>query len=680
MKRIVAATDRTHSADRACQVAASISGPIGADLVLLQVILASDSPDQDRAKAEAARHDLEAFAERLAGPRGTARVAIREDAAQGIVDEARDADADLLVVGNYGMAGRKQFLLKNVPNRISHMARCSVLIVNTTPVDEAETVVALGERTEQEPHAGKLLGRAVTIARTMSRHGVREMFTPVDPKDEDELRRRAKRLRTAMEELGPAFGKLGQVMSTRPDLLPAPFVEELSTLQSDVPPLTEAQVVQVMEEELGVPWEDVFESIEPEPLAAGTMAQVHGATLQDGEDVVVKVQRPNARHDILLDLGLLERFGQEIHERPLFREVVDLPAVIEQLSEALRQEMDFRQEADNIERLAEVLKPYPRLAVPKLFRDYCTDRLLVMERVKGTRLREAPEGQARREAARQLLESYYRQIMTAGFFHADPHPGNLQWWNDKVYLLDIGLVGRLEPETREQLMLLLLAFWQEDVPFLSDVVLMLSGDEARPDLDVEAFQDELSGLLGRYRGKSLKEIQIGPLLQELTEISVRYRIRLPSSLTLTGKALAQVQLAISELDPTIDPFSVAGNFMMKSMAGDLREKLSPQKLIYEGRKLGLRVSRLIEAVERIAGSRPGPNLQIRFRGAEPLERAIKQGARQLALAIVSLAALAGAAVAGGATNVPDWVAPAFGGAGGITTVALIVDLIRSARR
>ena len=197
-----------------------------------------------------------------------------------------------------------------------------------------------------------------------------------------------------------------------------------------------------MERELGVPWEDVFASIDPSPLAAGTIGQVHRATLEDGTRVVVKVQRPSAEEEILRDLGLLELFAAQAAKRAGLREVVDVPALVEHLSSSLRRELDFRQEAQNIERMRAILARYDRLAVPGLHADLSTSRLLVMEEVQGGPLRDAPEGPERREAARQLLEAYYRQVLTDGFFHADPHPGNLRWWDGRIYFLDLGMVGR----------------------------------------------------------------------------------------------------------------------------------------------------------------------------------------------------------------------------------------------
>ena len=186
---------------------------------------------------------------------------------------------------------------------------------------------------------GSLIGRAARIAMVLAKYGLKERGSADLP-----LRERAHNLRSALEELGPTFAKLGQILSTRPDLLPPEVIDELSTLQDQVPPLTEAEVVGVMEEELGVPWEDVFESIDPQPLAAGTIGQVHRATLETGEPVVVKVQRPGARDEIMRDLGLFELFAEKAEHRAAMRRLVDIPAVIEHLSESLKRELDFRRE------------------------------------------------------------------------------------------------------------------------------------------------------------------------------------------------------------------------------------------------------------------------------------------------------------------------------------------------
>src|SRR5213079_3411463 len=284
-------------------------------------------------------------------------------------------------------------------------------------------------------------------------------------------------------------------LSTRPDLLPPEFIIELSSLQDDVAPLTEAEVVQVMEEELRVPWEDVFASIDSEPLAAGTIGQVHRATLDDGSHVVIKVQRPRAEEEILRDLGLFELFAEKALKRDQLRRTVDIPALVEHLSDSLRRELDFREEAANVERMREALGPYARLDVPRLYPELSTSRLLVLEFIDGVPLLDAPESAERLDAAHQLLEAFSRQILIDGFFHADPHPGNLIWSGEKIYLLDLGMVGELGPELRELLVLLLLAFSRDDPKFLAEAVLMLAGDERRLNLDLESMEHDFADFI-----------------------------------------------------------------------------------------------------------------------------------------------------------------------------------------
>ncbi|MGZ4155470.1 MAG: ABC1 kinase family protein, partial [Actinomycetota bacterium] len=488
-------------------------------------------------------------------------------------------------------------------------------------------------------------------------------------------RKQAKQLRAALEELGPTFAKLGQVLSTRPDLLPPEFIEELASLQDNVPPLTEEQVVRVMEQELEVPWEDVFESIDPTPMAAGTIAEVHRATLTDGERVVVKVQRPTAREEIEQDLALLEVFAEKVSDRPGLNQVIDMGAVFEHLSSSLHRELDFRQEASNIERMKGVIEPFERLAVPRVYGDLSSSRLLVMEEIQGVPISRAPEGGARKEAARELLESYYKQILIDGFFHADPHPGNLMWWNDRIYFLDFGMVGEVDPAMREQLMLLLMAFWQEDVPFLTDVTLLLAGAIDRSELDVHGFADEIGELVAKYRTASLKDIQLGPVLQEMSEVALRYQVPLPASLTLTGKALAQMQLATAQLDPELDPFDVAGKFLMRNLIRGMGAKLDPQTLFYQSQRLKVRFLRVVEAVERLIGARPGQKLEVNFR-ASTLETTIRRAGRRLALGLTAGAALLATGLTLLSTRVADWVPIVFGVAAGVLTIGLLVDLFR----
>jgi ubiquinone biosynthesis protein len=681
IRRVMAATDQSERANRAVRWAASLAGDNQAELLLVQVVPAGESASgSDRAaltRADLAQRSLAELAGELAGPRGLARVVVDDDPAGALLRVAEEAEVDTLVVGNAGMSDRKKFLLGNIPNRISHNARCNVIIVNTAVADgEVWPAKATAPGPPATPAEAQpmLMGRAAEIGSVMARHGVDELIARRGGSSSQ--RQQAERLRSALEELGPTFSKLGQVLSTRPDLLPPAFIEELCTLQDHVPPMSESEVVQVMEEELGVPWEDVFEGIDPEPLAAGTIAQAHKATLEGGVRVVIKVQRPTARTEIMEDLALLEMFADRTKHRPLFHQIIDMSAVFEHLSDSLQRELDFRREASNIKKMGEILEPYPRLDVPRVDDVLSTTRLLVMEEVEGIPVREAPEGEARREAARQLLESYYQQILTEGFFHADPHPGNLMWWKDKIYFLDFGMVGEVGPDLRESMMLLLMAFWQEDVSFLMDVTLMLSGASDRRDLDIEHFRSELGELMAKYRNVPLREIQLGPILQEMTEIAIRYEVPLPASLTLTAKALAQMQQTAAELDPELDPFQVAGSFLMRSMTKRIREKLDPHWMFYESQKLRVRITRLIEGFERLTGARPGERLHIDFE-ATRLEHVIHRAGVRLSLGAAASAALVAATRLIGSDRGPRAIPAALGTLGGVMATRLLVDVIRS---
>ena len=687
--RVMVGTDRSETAERAAASAASFAGRFNAELHIVQVIVPQNPGVTQYGAAEGTRaagaaDELQRHAQEIAGERGYAHVVIDDDPAMAIVQAAEDQTIDVLVVGNAGMAGRKEFLLGNVPNRISHNARCTVIIVNTVSTN-GKVVTSVGgpaagairssRREADEPTEPRLTARGAHIAKVFAKHGLKELFGRPDEEGATGRARQAKRLRSALEELGPTFAKLGQVLSTRADLLPPEFIDELATLQDHVTPLSEAQVVAVMEKELGVPWEDVFESIDPTPLAAGTIGQVHRATLAAGDRVVVKVQRPTAKEEIEQDLALLELFAEKVEGRPGLNQVIDMAAVFEHLSSSLHRELDFRQEATNIARMRGVIEDYGRLDVPDVYNDLSTSRFLVMQEIQGVAISQAPEGEARKEAARQLLESYYKQILVDGFFHADPHPGNLMWWNDKIYFLDFGMVGEVGPEMREQLMLLLMAFWQEDVGFLTDVSLMLAKAIDRNDIDVDAFQQEIGEMMAKYRTASLADIQLGPILQEMTEISLRHRVPLPASLTLTGKALAQMQLATAALDPDLDPFDVAGSFMMRSVFKEMGGKLDPKALFYQVQKFKVRGLRVIEAIERMIGARPGQKLEVNFR-ATTLEATIRRAGRRLAIGLTAGAMVLASGLTATSSRVDVWVPITFGVAGFALTVGMLVDIVR----
>ena len=674
-RRVLVATDATPASTEAVRWAADWAAREDAELLVVRVEETGGAgghvADVDAQLTEMAHH--------LVGDRGRGIVIRAGDASEGIVHFAADQRCELIVCGNAGMHGRREFLLHNVPNRISHMAHCSVVLVNTSHVDEEPQHPHFHHHREP-PNArvdpavfeGRMLGRAAEIGRLVTMLGARELVTA--RRHRGDLAREARLLRESLEKLGPTFEKLGQMLSTRPDLLAREFIDELSTLQDDVPPLPHADVVQVMEQELHVPWEDVFSSIDPDPIAAGTIAQVHRAVLATGERVVVKIQRPTAEEEMGKDLALLRLFGEHAQGRESFDKVIDLAAIIDHLSDSVQRELDFTQEARNIERMAEVLAPYSRLGVPRVYPDHSTYRLLVMEEIAGVPLLQAPDAPECREAAQQLVESYYEQVLEAGFFHADPHPGNLLWADGRIVLLDFGMVGELDAHTRDLLGFLLLAFWHEDISFLGDVLIMIA--ERHGHVDQAALGEELAVLVSRYRHVALEQFQLGPMLQDLTQLCIHNDIRMPASLALVGKALGQMQLAAARLDPSIDPFAVAGHFFTRHLTRRVRDMVGPQRFYYNAQKMRLRVSSLIESLERLTGARPGFEPTVTFRGTERLEFTLRHAGRRVASGIMASAAFVICGITAAFGHAPGFLPILFGAIGGVFTVALVGDTLR----
>jgi ubiquinone biosynthesis protein len=680
-RRVMVATDRSEAAERAVRWAASFAERCGADLHLVQVLVASRVEAETPAFIEIvkdATEDLARHARSLAATRGHGRVVVAEDPSIAIVRATAEDAIDVLVVGNAGMSGRKEFLLGNVPNRVSHTARCTVVIVNTLGAEDPTAgSIPPKERAESIGATWPVgrIARGGTIAAVFAKHGIRELLGGPDEEGATGRRRQAKRLRSALEELGPTFAKLGQLLSTRPDLLPPEFIAELSELQDAVPPLTEEQVVSVMEQDLGVPWEDAFEAIEREPLAAGSIAQVHRATLASGEKVVVKVQRPGARQQITQDLELLKLFVEKVGTRPGVRRRLDLPTIFEHLATSLQQELDFRREARNADRLRATLKDFTLLSVPSCHADVSTSRLLVMQDVAGVGCSAVPES-IRKELARQLVESFCAQILVEGFFHGDPHPGNVMWQpqEQRLYFLDLGLVGEAGPEMREAMILMLIAFSQKDAEFLADVLLTLS----RPGpgvADVDALTKELEEFVAKHRGGSVKTVAFGPVLQELMAISFRHGIALPPALSLAAKSLSQMHAITSQLDPEIDPFEVSGRFLMGWLLRRTVAQGDPKRLGYEFQKVRLRVLRVLESLERVVGARPGPRTALRFE-TTALESTLRVASRRLALGIAAGFATLASALTFGSERAGGWLAIAFGATGGLLVLALLVDLVR----
>lgn len=363
---------------------------------------------------------------------------------------------------------------------------------------------------------------------------------------------RAERVRMALEELGPTYIKLGQVLSTRPDLIPVDFINELSKLQDDVPPCSYDEMRGVIASELGRQPAELFDRFDETPLASASIGQVYRATLMDGETVAVKVQRPGIRKIIEVDLEIMLHLAT-LMERHLEEMALHRPVrIVEEFAKTLEREIDYTIEAANMERVARQFLEDATVYVPKVFRDVSTARVLTMEFVEGIKISDVARldasGLDRKIITARGADFYLKQIFDYGFFHADPHPGNIFVLPDNVIcLLDFGMVGSVDRQTREDFVELLDSVINEDETRACQVLLKLAIWDDEPDL--RSLERDVAVFIGQHVYRPLRQIKIDKLLQDLLGIASRHRLGIPPDLFLMMKALGTIEGVALSLDP-----------------------------------------------------------------------------------------------------------------------------------
>jgi ubiquinone biosynthesis protein len=370
-------------------------------------------------------------------------------------------------------------------------------------------------------------------------------------------------IRRVVEELGPTFIKFGQMLSSRPDVLPDAYIAEFSALQDHVAPLPFEEVKAVLEAELGRPWTEVFATLDEEPLASASLAQVYGATFPGGEDVVVKIQRPGIREIVKTDLEILAFLAGVMEER--FPEVkpIEPRELVEEFAVAVKRELDFSTEAGNADRLRRNTEDLEGVLVPRVHWECTTDRVLVMERLRGIRADDVHAldemGRDRRELARRLVECFMKQVFEDGFYHADPHAGNVHVSPEgDILLLDCGAVGYLTSDHLNSLAAILIAFNDGDYERVATEVLRLGGSDEL--LDVKRFKNDAAAVVGRYYAMPLRYLRIGTMLEEISVLANRNGVRLPRAFILLAKTVVLIEHLARKLDPDLRLLDVAAPF------------------------------------------------------------------------------------------------------------------------
>ena len=395
--------------------------------------------------------------------------------------------------------------------------------------------------------------------------------------DRPATREGALEFRSALEELGTAFVKLGQLLSSRPDLLPDVYIEELGKLTDEVAPVPFGEIEATIRRELG---DAVFARIDPEPLAAASIAQIHPALLDDGREVVVKVRRPGVREQVEQDLDLLRTTALMAEKRSESARLLQLAPLAEEVETHMRAELDFREEASNAELVRRLVEGYDSLVVPRVIHPYVTEEVLVLERIHGEKVVDG-HGLAKeraQELARDLFRAYVHQVAGEGVYHADPHRGNILLTPDgRLALLDFGLLGRLDDDTRTGIAQLLLAIAQNRADDAAALVLRLSGTTF--DTDEPGFVQELRRKLPRYHWRPLSRIRAGEALADLQRLALKYRIKLPPSFALVGKTLSQADSIARTLDPELDPIELLDEDSMLLLLREAERRVEPTHLL-----------------------------------------------------------------------------------------------------
>ena len=362
----------------------------------------------------------------------------------------------------------------------------------------------------------------------------------------------AEHLRLALEELGATFVKLGQILSTRADLLPPDFITELSRLQDAVPPEPYPAIEALMMRELGKSIPEVFARFDREPIGSASLGQVHAARLLTGEEVVVKVQRPGVERTVEEDIAILSDAARLAATRTIWGEIYDLPALVEEFASTIREELDYYREGRNADRIAHNFTGHEGLRVPRVNWAYTTRRVLTMERIYGAKINDVEAlqkaGVDRCQLARVGANMIVKMVLEDGFFHADPHPGNfLVRAGPVIGMLDYGMVGELGESTRQTLLQLFLAVIDHDMDRVVDQLsdLGIAGSQVQ----MTRLKGDLDHLISHYYGRPLKEIDVGRMLEEALDAARRHRLQVPPRLALLGKTLSMHEGLARQLDP-----------------------------------------------------------------------------------------------------------------------------------
>ncbi len=504
------------------------------------------------------------------------------------------------------------------------------------------------------------LDRYRVIAETLARHGLGvligasgiERFIPFHRSIARVAHRShnystAEHVRLALEELGPTFVKLGQLLSTRPDLLPPAYITELARLQDALSPVPTPVIRQLLEAELGGSLEDAFGSFDPVPLASASIGQAHAATLHDGTEVVIKVRRPGAVEQIDVDLEILQNLAAQADRRWDEAADYDLPGLAEEFARTLRAELDYLAEGRSAERFAENFADNPGVHIPKVYWETTTSRVLTLERIRGLKVRDLAglnaAGIDRPALAARATEVVAQMIFDDGFFHADPHPGNLFIEpNGRIGLIDFGMVGVVDAELRERLGVLLVALTRKDPHRIAAALARLSTSSQR--VDLAELSRDMQTVVKLYDDLPIVEIAVGRLIREVLSVMRRRHLQLPREFSLLLKMVVMTEGMGVSLDPSFNIEKVLGPYAQRLVALRYSPVAVAQHLADAGVDALEIATQLPTQLRRLQAmlDEGGPEVHLRTVDLDPLVDRLDTISKRVVLGLVGVALVRGA--------------------------------------
>lgn len=431
-------------------------------------------------------------------------------------------------------------------------------VTKATPSVSDETLALFGRRNDfatryHLTRRGKIK-RLGQITRIVEQFDVLHGLTPV-------------KMRLMFEALGPTFVKVGQILSMRSEILPQSFCDELAKLRADADPMPYSTVLDVLAAEYGRPADEVFAHIDPKPLGSASLAQVHRATLKTGEDVAIKVQRPGVRETMAQDVSIMRSIAKAATKVIRTSQIVDLKGVVEELWDTFESETDFLIEARNLSEFKRFAARFKYMDCPTAYTELCTEHVVVMEYIDGISVshpgRLVDAGYDLKEIGTKLVDNYATQILDDGFFHADPHPGNIIIRGGQIVLIDLGMTGRLDQRTRAVLKEMIFAVAKQDSPALAEGLLRFAGTEADPE-DYPALLADLDVIVKEFGTVDLAELDIAAFLTALTQMAGRHNIEVPSTVTTVGRALVTLEGLLDEFIPDVNMIEIISDHIATS--------------------------------------------------------------------------------------------------------------------